>query len=177
MIIGSFLLMSINRLSIGMGEDSNKRVLDAITARNAMSIIKTIEFDFNRMGLGVNRQENALLQTDSTSVTFMSDINEDGALDVIHYALSDSTLASETENIHDRLLFRLQNAEPMKDVALGVTNFKIRYYDWYGNITYSLQQIKTFEISLEVQSTFSIDGYFSVFRWTSRISPPNIRRY
>ena len=58
-----------------------------------------------------------------------------------------------------------------------MTAFNQRYYDWFGNTTADITQIKTIEVSLEVQSIFSVDEYTSTVFYHSRISPPNLRRY
>ena len=51
-IIGGLMLLTINRAIAFINQTSNESVLDSISNYNANGIIKLIEFDFNRMGLG-----------------------------------------------------------------------------------------------------------------------------
>ena len=176
-LIGGLILLNIYRFTAFFNENSNEKFLDSITAGAAAEIVKVIEFDFNRMGLGVYRQEETLLAAQSDSIAFCSDFDEDGVIETITYFVSDSLQASDTENISDKILYRHASGEPLVDGALGVTDFSIRYFDWFGNETADLKQIKIFDIHLVVQSTSAYNDQFSTVVWDGRISPPNIRRY
>ena len=91
--------------------------------------------------------------------------------------LSDSTAAYYTENPRDKILYRLRNNQEKQDIALGVTQFKIRYFDSLGNETTDFSQIKSFEITLAVESTIASGDRYSNFYWQTRISPPNLTRF
>ncbi len=67
--------------------------------------------------------------------------------------------------------------ESTTDLCLGVTAFNLRYFDWFGNETANLEEIKTIEVNLEVQSIFAVDDYTSTLFYHTRITPPNLMRY
>lgn len=175
--IGGFILLNINRLTAHMNQDANRRVVDSMTAQTANGIIQLLEFDLNRLGLRVNRQELSIISAAPHAITFFSDFDDNSVIERVSYWLSDSTAASHTENPHDCILYRVVQGEPTMDLSLGVTAFNLRYYDWFGNETADTEQIKTIEVSLEVQSVFSVDDYTSTVFYHTRISPPNLRRY
>ena len=62
----------------------------------------------------------------------MTDVDFDGNVDTVEYMLGDSTELSITPNPSDKFLYRIVNGIP-KSVNLGVTYFKIRYYDVLNN--------------------------------------------
>lgn len=176
-IIGGLLLLMINKYSSSLSQNSHEKTLDSITICNASVIAKLIEFDFNRMGLGVSNNTTALILADSNRISFLSDINENGTVDTVRYILSDLNSASATENPQDKILYRLIDNDPQQGAALGVTEFNLKYLDAIGNETTNLSQIKTFDITLTVESTIPYDNRYSKFFWQTRISPPNLLRY
>ncbi|MBD3378071.1 hypothetical protein GF406_23780 [candidate division KSB1 bacterium] len=176
-LVAGFMFLNIHRLTADMNANSNERVLDSINTQNANAIIQLLEFDLNRLGLGVNRQEYSIIQAQPHLISFFSDFDENGVIERVTYSLSDSTVASQTENPNDRVLYRTIDSNPDLDLAMGVTRFDLRYFDWHGYETANLQQIKTIEVTLECQSIVAYDDYYSTFRWHKYISPPNIRRY
>jgi len=176
-IIGGLLFLMINRYHGSLNQNSQEQVLDSMTMENSTSITKLIEFDFNRMGLRVSTTTNPVVQADSNRITFLSDIDDNGNVDTLRYYLSDTTLVTSTENPRDRILYRLVNNEAPIDAALGVTQFNILYLDWMGYETTDLSQIRTFVISLMVESIAPYEDRYSSYFWQTRISPPNIVRF
>ena len=176
-IIGGMMLLIINNYNSSLSQTSHERTLDAITTYSASGIAKLIEYDFNRMGLRVPQTDTIISRADSSRIIFLSDIDNNGNIDIVEYVLSIPDEASGTENPRDRILYRRVNNEPLRDAALGVTRFRIRYFNKLGNITTNVTQIKSFEIILWVESTFPYDDRYSVFHWQTKISPPNLTRF
>ncbi len=176
-IIGGLLFLTINRFSASMTQNSQERLLDSITGKNIDAIARVIEFDFNRIGLGVPGTTQPIIRADSTRITFLSDINENGVVDTLRYILSDTSSANGTQNPIDKILYRVLNDESQNDAALGVTKFKLKYFTFMGYETSNLSQIRTIEISLTVESTIPYDNRYSRCLWQSRFSPPNLARY
>ena len=176
-IIGGLLFLMINRFHSSLNQNSQEQVLDSITSDNSNSIIRLIEFDFNRMGLRVPSTTNSIIQADSNRITFLSDIDDNEAVDTVRYFVSDTNIVTSTVNPNDRILYRLVNDQDQVDAALGVTRFHVRYLDWLGYDTINLPDIRTFVITLRVESTAPYDEQYSSFYWQTRISPPNLKRF
>ena len=66
------------------------------------------------------------------------------------------------------------NGQALKEAPLGVTRFRIRYFNNVGNEVTNLDQIRTFEIMLEVEATTKFNDRYSNYLWQTRISPPNL---
>jgi len=176
-IIGGLLFLAINRFHSSLNQNTQEKVLDSVTIQNSTSITKLIEFDFNRMGLRTSNSSNPIILADSNRISFLTDIDNNGAVDTLRYFLSDTSLVTSTVNPRDRILYRLVNTEAPTDAALGVTQFKIRYLDWMGYETANISDIRTIEINLNVESTAPSDDKYSSFFWQTRISPPNLKRF
>ena len=146
------------------------RISGKLKSPNCLSLI-SIEWDF-----AFPVRTNSLLLADSTRIYFLSDNNGNGAVDTVRYILSDINAASGTENPRDRILYRRVNTESQSDAALGVTDFKIRYFDVDGYESVDVSQIKTFEITLEVESTMGYDNQYARCYWQTMITPPNLMR-
>ena len=187
-IIGGLFLLSINRYHASFNQYSDEKLLEGITIQKSSEIIKLIEHDFNCMGFGLPTslyQPNvqAIDKAGADSIYFYSDINADGTVDIVKYSLSNTTAADGTENPQDKILYRLVNTEPRVEAALGVTQFQIRYFkstgDTITNLADSAQldSVRTFEITLRVESTIGYDNQYSSFYWQTKITPPNLTRY
>lgn len=176
-IIGGMMLLIINNYSSSLSQTSHVRTLDGINTYNASSVAKLIEYDFNRMGLRVPPTTTIVRRADSSRITFLSDIDNNGNIDSVRYILSVPDSASSTYNPRDRILYRLVNAQPMRDATMGVTRFRIRYFDWDGHTTTDLAQMRSFEITLHVESVIPYDATYSNFYWQTKICPPNLRRF
>ena len=187
-IIGGLFLLTINRFQASFNQNSNEKLLEVITIQKSSAVIKLIEHDFNRMGYGLETslyQPNVevIVLADSNRIHFLSDINMDDTVNVVKYYLSDVSAADGTDNPEDKILYRLVDSEPEADAALGVTRFRIRYFKSDGsevtNLTdmTQLAQVRTFDITLMVESTIGYDDQYSSFYWQTKITPPNIARY
>ncbi len=176
-IIGGLLFLMINRFNSSMSQNSKEQTLSSMTMENSTSITRLIEFDFNRMGLRVPLTTNSIVRADSNRITFLSDIDNNGAVDSVRYFLSETSAVTSTVNPRDRILYRLLNNQAQTDAALGVTRFHVRYLDSLGYETSDLSQIRTFVITLRVESIAPYDQEYPSFFWQTRISPPNLDRF
>jgi len=176
-IIGGLLFLMINRFNSSLSQNSKEQVLTSVTMENSTSITRLIEFDFNRMGLRVPLTTSSVVLADSNRITFLSDIDDNGVVDSVRYFVSDTSLVTSTVNPRDRILYRLVNNQAQTDAALGVTRFHIRYLDQLGYTTTNLSQIRTFVITIRVESIAPYDQQYPSFYWQTRISPPNLDRF
>ena len=173
-IVAGMFMLIIRQVHNNLSKEGYEQVAETLTAEHVRHIANLIQFDLNRVGLGV-KGEDAILEAKPNRFVFKSDINLDGHVETIRYYLSDTTAASSTQNPHDKILYRVVDSEPVIDVPLGVTKFDLKYYNSpNGQETSSLGEISTIAVELEVQSTFSMDDNFAVEAWQTRSSPPNL---
>jgi hypothetical protein len=176
-IIGGLMFLAINRFNASVMQNSHEVTMDTNAGKNLTAISKLIQFDFNRIGLGVPVDITPILTADTSRTVFLTDIDRNGVVDTLSYILSDPSQAYGTENPRDRILYRRINSETLTDAALGVTRFRMRYYDSMGNETYDTSIMRRLDISLTVESTMNYDLKYSKFFWQASFSPPNLARF
>lgn len=204
-VIGSFiifgwLLLSTIRVGTANSENMQSYGGELLVQENLVEVTKLLEYDFRKIGYckEPNRLPDptrAIVLADSTRIKFFSDVDltgsgPDGYIDSVSYYLGSPTDLASTTNPRDCMLYRVINAETPKGANLGVTSFKLRYFDGQGNsipapvIASSLQKIQTIQISIIIENTVAAEldetapvnqRYSSAFWQQMRLSSRNYR--
>ena len=179
-VIGALLLLAILNMNSTMTAKSYEHTLDNMVRGSTTTTAEMISHDFHKIGFGVTNPANMISSFDSTSIQFLGDLDADGIMDTLTYTLSDIAAASNTPNPRDRYIYRQVNNGPQVDIGLGVTDFKLRYFDATGYVTTNPGDIDCIEIQLTVESIISCivndSTYYARNYWQTRISPPNLLR-
>ncbi len=174
-IIGGLVLLSFTRFSNDVSRDALFDTLDNAAYGNLAEIVQLLEYDFSRIGLGINDPTQAvLIKADSTDLRFYLDSDDNGVLETMRYYLGDVTSAASTDNPNDKILYRVVNGGPPEAVSAGLTDFKVRYYDGAGNKSANLSQIKTFEVNLIIENDILYDKQHPRMVWQGKFTPPNL---
>jgi hypothetical protein len=175
--IGGLVLLSFGRFSNEVMRDTYIDTLDNAAYGTLDGASRLIDYDFSRIGLGVNDPSiNVLTQADLTDLRYVLDSNADGTLETMRYYLSTVAAASSTPNPNDRLLYRVVNGVT-QTVTGGVIDFQIKYFDGAGSETNDLTAIRTFVVYLELESDFGYDGEYPRLLWQGKITPPSLVTY
>lgn len=173
-VIGSLLFLSIMSFEADLKDHSFKHMSDLNTQESVMKVIEILQWDFRQIGYGVSY--DALAVYDSNFIAYYADIGNDGVIDTVRYSISDTTEAYWTPNPNDKIFYRWSNSDPQLGDAVGVTDFRLKYFDKEGNQTLDLTRIKTIEITLEFESTHpSANGKYSGFFWREKVTPMNLQ--
>jgi hypothetical protein len=132
---------------------------------NLVGAVQILEHDFRKIGFcrnwdSIPNPGQAFLAADKQSITFRSDLDNDGDIDQLRYFISDPSEMSKTPNPRDVKLYRQVNSETPVDVAIGLTQFNLKYYNALGGeITTPvaiLGEINTIQIDITVENVFSV---------------------
>ena len=171
-VIGSLLLLRVSMFQTDFKQHMYRQTFDLIVQDRAMSLIEMIDADFKDVGFGTTPP--AFAHADSDSVVYYVDLGEDGITDSVSYFVSGMVGGLGTPNPRDKILYRrVNNGQPLA-VGLGVTDFKLKYFNDIGNETNVLADIKTIEVTLELESTAPIDGKYSSFFFREKITPASL---
>lgn len=176
-VIGSLVLMSFQRFNNDVNRDTMIETLDHIAYNNLDEVKSVIEYDFSRIGLGINDPMVAIFtETDPTEVTFKLDSDSNGTLETMRYYLSTTTEtnALKTANPNDKVLYRVVNGGAPQIVANGLTAFKIQYFNSDGAETATMSAIRALVVSMTVESNFGADTAYPKLFWQGRITPPSL---
>lgn len=177
-IIGGMVLLWFNGFRNDLQQDSYLNLLEDLSYNNLEEVSSVVEFDFGRMGLGINDPRIVtVLNADSTDFTFQLDANGDGALETIRYYLSDTSAAAYTLNPRDRILYRVDNGGTPEKLSSGLTDFKITYYNDAGAPTTTLSDMRSFGVRIVMENEIIYDNQTPILAWESRISPTALTMY
>ncbi len=169
-IIGGLVLLGIISFNKSSSEKMSEFRGEVISQQNLVSLVELIEHDFARIGYCENvdsilAPEDMIIAADSTSITFWTDLplsktnfRGDGIKDKLTYELGG--LVTETTNPNDRLLYRYK-AGTVKDASnLGVTVFRLHYFDNLNNeltTPINTKKINRIKIELKIEDLYGYD--------------------
>ena len=146
-------------------EDLQVNQGELLCQQNMVELTNTLEYDFRKIGYCAepSRLPNptlAILLADSTRIKFLTDVDNgsgpDGIVDSLYYYLG--TPGGMMNNANTCILYRVVDTQPALGSNLGVTSFKLTYYDQFNNVIPTpvpqakLQNIYSIQISLSVQN-------------------------
>ena len=172
-IIAGLLLMMLMSVNNNVSEFSILNGLSATAQENLMELASEVEYDFRKIGFRVSNPNTAIISCDSASISFRSDIDNDQTLDTVSYALGLPSQVTSTQNPNDRKLARQINGTATTS-SLGLTIFRLRFFDADGNPTWTTSAIKGVEVVLQVESPFPVDTTYARAFWRTRIFPKNL---
>jgi len=173
-MIGGILLMILLRLNDSAVQNAFQYNSESITQRNLVEIVQLLEYDFRKIGFCKNWNNfpdptKAIISADSTSIKFLTDVDSDKDMDTLSYILSSASVLSQTPNPNDKMLYRRINSEPLAGSNLGVTQFRLTYFDSFGTkIPFPIlipSEIYTLQIDLVVEDVVAYNQEYNRVFW------------
>ena len=185
-IIGGFLLIILLQLNGKSTENTFTYSGELTVQQNLVTVVQILEYDFRKIGYcadfkKIPKPHEAILFADSNSIKFLTDVEpSDGTIDTMTYSLGPASELSGTPNPRDRMLYRIINSEIPKEANLGVTEFKITYYNTLGHqLSFpvaSPEEVYTLQIDVMVENPVAYDNKYSNAFWRQiRLAARNIR--
>lgn len=143
-IIGGMLLMILLRMNDAAVKNNYDYSGERIVQQNLVEVVKLLEYDFRKIGYCANwnifpNPALGIIRADSNRIEFITDLSTsenpfgDGVLDTLKYYLGTTLELSVTPNPNDRLLYRVVNSTTPRGSNLGITQFKLTYFDANGD--------------------------------------------
>lgn len=190
MLIGGLIMLILFRMNDAAVENVYNNGGELSLQQNLSVTAKVLEDDFRKIGYcetwtKIPDPSKSILLADSTRIRFLTDVDKDGSgpdgeVDTLLYALGPTSELAVTANPRDRFLYRIINSETPRGVNLGVTQFKLIYFDALGDtINYPVtvpSEIYTIEINLTVENTAGYNEQYSSAFWRQiRLVARNLR--
>ncbi|MGK9475493.1 hypothetical protein [Melioribacter sp. OK-6-Me] len=177
-IVGGMLLLILFRMNDAAVENNYNFSGEKIVQQNLTEVVRLLEYDFRKIGYckdwsKIPDPTKAILYADSNGIRFLTDIVTttdplgDGVPDEIYYYIDpNDTLTSQTPNPNDVILYRVVNNETPKGANLGITKFKLTYYDALGNEITNFPEapplgISTIQIDIAVENPYAYGNDYS----------------
>jgi hypothetical protein len=145
MVILVMMNLNIYSSNIKFSSDSELRL-----QQNAKTLADIVSFDLRKIGFGKNG--TAIITAQPKKISFYSDIDLNGVVDVVTYQLSDSLAVLNTTNPKDKILYRVVNNDTSKGPSLGLVDINFEYLNDKGIKTANLDSIKYINAELWVES-------------------------
>jgi hypothetical protein len=130
---------------------------DQMVQQMLTTTAQLVEGELRNVGYGVPSTVSNITQGDSSSITFLSDIDRDGVVDTVRYFIGPVDELNSTPNELDRYLKRTVRNQGTSNVGV-VTVFHLKYFTRAGDTiqipvpSTRLPEIFTVELTMEVQN-------------------------
>jgi hypothetical protein len=183
--VGGLLILILFRLNDNAVENNYMYSGELRVQENLVSVVALLENDFRKIGYckvwdKIADPTKAVLSADSTSIRFLTDEDNNGIVDTMRYYLGPASELNMTANLRDRLLYRVVNHQTPKGVNLGVTQFRLLYFNALGNaINFPILvpgEIYTMQINITVEDIAGYNQQYSSSFWRQiRLVARNLR--
>jgi hypothetical protein len=192
-VVAGLILLLVFQLNRSMGNMSFQNTLDVVTQENAKTIADMVNYDFYKIGYHDDiTSANPIVEiADSNRIKFRADIDNNGAVDTVQYYTSTSPYYVHGSSTGFKQLYRTVNNTGGYGASLGITSFKLTYYDTLGILlnfptpsdTALRRRIQSIKIQMTVKNPIAsdttlaatFDTTFAATYWEKWISPKNLR--
>lgn len=185
MMVSGLLLLTALRMNEQARVNTFHSQSNLTMQQNLTAIIQNIEYDFRKIGYCSNpnlqpRNSMYIVSGDTSDITFVADMLDVGVLDTVRWYLGTDPIPG-TANPNVRMLYRQVNSERPLASNLGITQFKLRYFNSLGQEVSTPftapSTAKLIEMTVRVEAVASYGGdygdttkNFSMWRQTRLVS-------
>ena len=184
-IVGGLILLILFRLNSSATANLYNNNSEANVQMSMISVAEVLESDFRKIGYckdwtKIPDPTKAILMADTSSIKFLTDLENDGNVDTLYYYIGPTSELANTPNPRDRLLYRVVNGSAPKSSNVGITRFKLSYFDSFGNEITKMPvsptgKIQKIQIDLQVENAEAIDSTYTVSYWRQiKLSAKNL---
>ncbi len=162
MLISGFLLLTALQMDEKAVKNTFYSETNLTVQQNLTSLVENLEYDFRKIGYCANpnlqpKTYMYLVSGDTSSISFVADLDNTGVLDTVKYFLGGSVPGCPNPDV--RMLYRQVNSGPAVGSNLGVTEFYLKYLDSFGQqlpVPFTApSQVQMVEITVRVEPTAS----------------------
>lgn len=184
-IIGGILMLSLFRINDAAVDNAYTGNGELMAQTSLATIVQILEYDFRKIGYcadwnKIPNPSQAIISADSNQIKFLTDVDFDGTVDSIRYYLGPTSELTNSPNPRDRYLYRIVNTEAPVGVNLGVTQFRLNFFNVIGNkLNFPISQpgeIYTMQIDITVEDVDAYNEQYSTAFWRQiRLAARNLR--
>jgi hypothetical protein len=178
---GGVLLLILLRMNATAVQNNYEYSGERIVQQNLVEVVTVIENDFRKIGYcliqpnipnPIPNPAVAIIQADSNSISFLTDIVKpnnpygDGVVDIIKYYVGPASELAATPNPNDMILYRVINNGTPSGSNMGVTQFKLTYFNTAGVKITNMPAtppfgINTIQIDIAIENTAAYGNNYS----------------
>ncbi len=183
-LIGGMLLLIMFRLNDAAAENTYNNSGELTSQQNISTIVQILETDFRKIGFckdwnKIPFPSQSIIMADSNKIKYLTDIEADGIVDTMYYYTGSTNEILTTPNPRDKYLYRVVNGGLPVQVNLGVTEFKLVYFDVMDDtLDFPIAvpgQINSMQINVGVENVSAYDNQYSTVFWRQvRLAAQNL---
>lgn len=177
-IMGGIVLTSLLNTNVNTVQNIYNYGGDVTVQKYLADVVDTIDSDFRKIGYSsilttVLDPTKVIISADTSTIKFLSDVNNNGTIDTVYYYLG------TTNGQSNKVLYRITHDNVSNAVTVlfpGVTILYFAYYDSSGNKlscpVSSTVKIAKINISLQMQTAQPYNGAYVTTNWngTKRVA-------
>jgi type II secretory pathway component PulJ len=137
-VVAGLLLLIALRLNAQANETSMIYNGSVTLQQNMVTLVGMLEHDFRQIGYcktysKIPDPSKSIRKADTSDITFWTDVNNTGNLDSVRWYVGPTSEMSSSPNPRDRMIYRVVNNSAPVGWNLGVTQFKLEYYEYDGD--------------------------------------------
>ena len=185
--IGGIVMGMLLAFNTNIAQQGSAQTVKIMVQTNLATVTDLLEFEFRKMGYRVPKSlDSAIVYADSNKIKFKGDIDNNGTIDTLTYYFN-TVSPSGLVNTNTRILYRTWNTQSSKSINLGITRFRLWYFNASGNPVTgnpvaSPSQIKSMKVAINIESTvpykITTEQYVTKnpgVYWEQTIKPKNLR--
>lgn len=146
---------------------------------DVVSIARLVEYDFSKMGFGAS-QPYIKTGSDSSTVTFYGDFDNDTSVDSIRYYMS--ALDTLTGNPDDFFVYRQVNTATAGLVMGGATVFRLQYYTAADSLVTvadmatlaGVNSVRKVTVKIVLEGPNPLDDQYATVVWERKFCPAGL---
>lgn len=182
-VIGGLVMLLMVSFGTNLSATTDAQVFNQGVQENVRSLTDVLEFDLRKLGYNVPL-DNMFRNLNDSTISFYGDIDNSGGYDSVQYYFR-TISPKHAHNPSVGTLYRAVNMRPPQAIQLGVTRFKVDWFDKDGKSRPTqLQDVRTLSVALTVESDSPYDSVktggswkrlYSGVTWERSIRPKNLR--
>lgn len=174
MIVGSILMLSLFNVNNSATEDLYRGTGNLTAQTNLATVVQILEDDFRKIGYCADWKKipvptESILYADSCSIRYLTDVDKDGTIDTVYYHLDYYSDIPETPNPRDRYLYRIVNSQIPTESNLGITQFKMEFFNALGaKLSFPIsdpREIYSMQIDISVEDVAAYNEEYQTVFW------------
>ncbi len=173
-IVGGLLIVSLVVLNNRMLKSSANSTYDLISKDYIETINQIFTFDMQNLGYGVTGK--MITQASEHSITFKSDLKNNGHVNVVTWKYDAGSPDTKTENPNDHPLYRITDGV-QTTMHAGVSAFRLSYILSDNKEVFNpvhTDQIRQVRIHLVSESPYKYGGHYEKSVWDRLFTPANL---
>lgn len=178
-VLGGFIIFMMVELNTNISASSFEMLSGQMAQANAVQSGEVLEYDLYKIGYRATGEK--IVIADSTTIKFLSDIDNNSAMDSVRYYLGNKSELPYTTNPNDMPLYRKLNNNNAEMIGT-TTSFSLTYFDSSGaQLKYQdlknsteRRKIRSIKTSILFEATEPHNSAYQAVDFSRVIRPKNL---